>query len=74
MTTKKNNTTKLSKSNRKSLTTDERGLTTVEYIIVLVLIAVTGFAIWRKFGSTVKAKVQGSDQTVGSAETSSSPE
>lgn len=61
MTTKINNAAKLSKSNKKSLTTDERGLTTVEYIIVLVLIAVTGFAIWKKFGSTVKAKVQGSE-------------
>ena len=71
MTTKINNAAKLSKSNKKSLTTDERGLTTVEYIIVLVLIAVTGFAIWQKFGKTVKQKVIGSESTINEASTSS---
>lgn len=72
MTTKINHTAKLSTSNKKSLTTDERGLTTVEYIIVLVLIAVTGFAIWQKFGKTVKAKVIGSESTIDGASTTSS--
>lgn len=56
---------------KKSLLQDQRGLTTVEYIIVLVLIAVCGFAIWRKFGGTVKTKTSESNATIGSAETSS---
>ncbi|HEY8430244.1 MAG TPA: hypothetical protein VIL20_17805 [Sandaracinaceae bacterium] len=44
---------------------DERGLTTVEYIIILCLIAVVGFAIWRQFGQTVKEKVGGANNVVG---------
>lgn len=35
---------------------DTQGLTTVEYIIILCLIAVVGFAVWKKFGETVKEK------------------
>lgn len=52
---------------------DERGLTTVEYIIILCLIAVVGFAIWKKFGETVKQKVGGADGVVGSLPTESAP-
>ncbi|MGE0790775.1 MAG: Flp family type IVb pilin [Sandaracinaceae bacterium] len=55
------------------LLSDERGLTTVEYIIILCLIAVVGFAIWRKFGETVKEKVGGADQMVGTLPTDSAP-
>ncbi len=40
------------------LVQDEEGLSTVEYIIILVLIAVLGIVAWRSFGSAVKAKVQ----------------
>ncbi len=40
-----------------SLVRDERGLTTVEYIIVLGLIAVVGIQAWRTFGSTLSAEV-----------------
>jgi len=47
-----------------SLITDERGLTTVEYIIILCLIAIVGFAVWKKFGETVKTRVNESDQTL----------
>jgi len=36
---------------------DTEGLTTVEYIIILCLIAVVGFVAWKKFGATVKTKV-----------------
>lgn len=36
-----------------SLMTDERGLTTVEYIIVLGLVAVLGISTWQKFGDTL---------------------
>jgi len=48
-----------------SLLKDQRGLTTVEYIIILCLIAVVGFAIWKKFGETVKTKVGAADTVVG---------
>ncbi len=35
------------------LLSDERGLTTVEYIIVLGLVAVLGISTWQKFGDTL---------------------
>jgi Flp pilus assembly pilin Flp len=48
---------------------DTAGLSTVEYIIILVLIAIVGMAAWSKFGTTVKQKVDGStdrvDETLG---------
>lgn len=43
---------------------DDRGLTTVEYIIILCLIAVVGFGVWQKFGAKVKEKVAGSTEQV----------
>ena len=54
------------KKNRKklSLLQDKRGLTTVEYIIILCLIAVVGFGVWKKFGEKVKEKVGGSTDQV----------
>lgn len=55
-----------------ALLRDERGLTTVEYIIILCLIAVVGFAIWKKFGETVKSKVGGAESVVGGLPTRSS--
>lgn len=51
---------------------DTRGLTTVEYIIILCLIAVVGFAVWKKFGETVKTKVNGADTVMGGLPTTSS--
>jgi len=48
----------------KSLLRDEEGLSTVEYIIILVLIAVLGIAVWTSFGDTVRQKVQGSTEAV----------
>lgn len=40
---------------------DKRGLTTVEYIIVLGLIAVVGIAAWQKFGETLAAEINAAD-------------
>jgi Flp pilus assembly pilin Flp len=40
---------------------DKRGLTTVEYIIVLGLIAVVGIAAWQKFGETLIGEVEAAD-------------
>jgi Flp pilus assembly pilin Flp len=53
-----------SKRVKRSLLRDNRGLTTVEYIIILCLIAVVGFGVWKKFGETVKTKVGGSTDRV----------
>ena len=48
----------------RSILADTRGLSTVEYIIILCLIAVVGFAIWQKFGNTVKTKTRGAESVV----------
>ncbi len=52
---------------------DTEGLTTVEYIIILCLIAVVGFAVWKKFGETVKTKVNGANTTMGTLPSSPTP-
>lgn len=44
-----------------SLLRDDRGLSTVEYVILLVLIAVAGITVWESFGKTVMDKVQEAD-------------
>ena len=46
---------------KRSLINDERGLTTVEYIIVLGPIAVVGIAAWQKFGETLIGEVEAAD-------------
>jgi Flp pilus assembly pilin Flp len=67
-------TLNVNKSRRvRDLLADTQGLSTVEYIIILCLIAVVCFAIWRQFGETVKTKVQGADGLVGQLPTDSSP-
>jgi Flp pilus assembly pilin Flp len=55
---------KKSKRVKRSLLRDNKGLTTVEYIIILCLIAVVGFGVWKKFGEKVKEKVGGSTDQV----------
>lgn len=57
----------------RELLADTRGLSTVEYIIILCLIAVVCFAAWRQFGEKVKDTVRGTTTTVGTLPTSSSP-
>jgi Flp pilus assembly pilin Flp len=47
--------------NQKPLLADKRGLTTVEYIIVLGLIAVVGIAAWQQFGETLIGEVEAAD-------------
>ena len=47
---------------RPRLLRDQRGLTTVEYIIVLGLIAVFGIAMWRTFGQTLTREVGEADK------------
>lgn len=57
----------------RTLRTDEAGLTTVEYIIVLCLIAVVGFAVWKQFGQRVEYKTKGATNVVHGLPTESSP-
>jgi Flp pilus assembly pilin Flp len=45
----------------RSIVADERGLTTVEYIIVLGLIAVVGIAAWQQFGETLTGEIEAAD-------------
>ena len=45
----------------RDLVTDKRGLTTVEYIIVLGLIAVVGIAAWQQFGETLTGEIEAAD-------------
>lgn len=35
----------------------DRGVSSVEYIIILVLVALTGIAVFKLFGGTLKAKM-----------------
>ena len=54
----------MSQRRTRSLLADTRGLSTVEYVILLCLIAVVGFGIWQKFGNTVKMKTRGAETVV----------
>lgn len=49
---------KIEKSTVNALVRDEDGLSTVEYVIILFLIAIIGIVAWRNFGSSVKGKVE----------------
>ncbi len=42
---------------RLQIARDERGLSTVEYVIILVLVAVMSIGVWRTFGNKVYARV-----------------
>jgi Flp pilus assembly pilin Flp len=54
----------IQKPNAKDLARDTHGLSTVEYIILLVLVALIGITAWRTFGNTVKTKIVGSNNRV----------
>jgi len=43
------------------LVKDTRGLSTVEYIIILAFIAVAGIGLWKTFGGTVLGKLNESN-------------
>lgn len=43
---------------------DSRGLTTVEYVIVLAMIAVMSVGLWKTFGSNIKSYLSGSTSTI----------
>jgi Flp pilus assembly pilin Flp len=47
-----------------SVLRDERGLTTVEYVIILVLLAIVAISVWSKFGDAVRGRVEHSTEQV----------
>ena len=49
----------------RTLKEDPAGLSTVEYIIILVLIAVLAITVWRSFGEAVQENVEHSTEQVG---------
>ncbi|MBX7192332.1 MAG: hypothetical protein K1X94_09750 [Sandaracinaceae bacterium] len=51
----------------RTLLADADGLSTVEYVIILCLIAVVCFGVWRQFGNMIKDKVDGATQTMDAA-------
>lgn len=57
----------------RALLRDTRGLSTVEYIIILCLIAVVCFAMWKQFGQTVEYKTKGASNQMSELPTESSP-
>jgi Flp pilus assembly pilin Flp len=46
---------------------DARGLTTVEYVIVLAMIAVLAVGLWKKFGTKVSGYLSGSTTAIDAA-------
>lgn len=57
--------TRQSSRRAQQLLADTRGLSTVEYIIILCLIAVACFAIWGMFGQTVNSRISEANDTMG---------
>lgn len=44
---------------------DERGLSTVEYTVLLVLIVTASVTLWQRFGSNLTEKIGASADTIG---------
>jgi len=43
----------------------DRGISSVEYIIILVLVALTGIAVFKLFGGTIRDKMNTANSTMG---------
>lgn len=50
--------------NLRSLHSNTEGLSTVEYVIILILIAVVGITAWRTFGNTVVTKINSGNSQI----------
>lgn len=48
----------------KQLVKNTEGLSTVEYVIILMLIAVVGIVAWRAFGNTVVSKINAGNSQI----------
>jgi Flp pilus assembly pilin Flp len=57
----------------RTLISDQRGLSTVEYVIILVLIAVLCIGVWKAFGSTIQGKIGGSRDRINDLSTEDQP-
>ena len=57
---------------RNRLLRDQRGLSTVEYVIILVLVAVFAIGAWKAFGSAIYGKVKDSNREVRDLDQTSS--
>jgi len=44
----------------------DKGISSVEYIIILVLVALTGIAVFKLFGGTIKNKMTTANNTMNS--------
>jgi len=42
----------------------DRGISSVEYIIILVLVALTGIAVFKLFGGTIRTKMTTANNTM----------
>jgi Flp pilus assembly pilin Flp len=54
----------LNKLRALSLVKDTRGLSTVEYVILIVLIAAVAIGVWGEFGSLIKDQLSESKQDI----------
>ena len=54
----------------KAIWSDEEGLTTVEYALLMALLVVAAIAVWTTFGGKVKESVGKSTNAIGNAMTS----
>jgi Flp pilus assembly pilin Flp len=50
-----------------ALVRDDRGLSTVEYVIILVLIAAAAVGTWTTFGTTIRTKIDDSQKAIDGA-------
>lgn len=50
----------------RSLARKDRGISSVEYIIILVLVALTGIAVFKLFGGTIRDKMNNANSKVQS--------
>lgn len=50
----------------RALAADTRGLTTVEYAIVLCLVAVVSVSMWSTFGQTINDNLTNANELIGS--------
>jgi len=48
----------------KSIWTDEEGLTTVEYALLLALLVVAALTVWTTFGGIIRNKVAASGNSI----------
>jgi Flp pilus assembly pilin Flp len=56
-------------SGSNSLLRDERGLSTVEYVIILVLVAAGAIGLWVEFGKTLTGKISGATKDLSEVST-----